>query len=163
MNMAKMKSCDCCLSHKSDIEEREWGRMLRLCATCRKQGRAKVLARIQARGADAPTAGAPATAEGVERARGAAAAGGDRDAIDGSTQNPPAPEPAAPRRRRSDPKERKPTVAAAIRALVDQGKTNAEIWAAIQPAFGLADDKRWYPAWYRRQYARKRGVAQAEG
>lgn len=42
-----------------------------------------------------------------------------------------------------------------IKSLILGGKTNAEIWGIIQPAFNMADDKRHYPAWYRSQMKRK--------
>ena len=47
-----------------------------------------------------------------------------------------------------------PTIAGRIRELVAKGKSNAEIWAVIQPEFDIADDKRWYPSWYRGKFAR---------
>lgn len=46
------------------------------------------------------------------------------------------------------------TVAAVVRELVQQGKSNAEIWAIIQPKFQLNGGKRHYPAWYRAEMKR---------
>lgn len=47
------------------------------------------------------------------------------------------------------------TVSDEIRRLIKAGRTNAEIWAEVQPRFGLADNKRHYPAWYRSELRRR--------
>lgn len=47
------------------------------------------------------------------------------------------------------------TIAQTVRALVGQGKSNADIWAELQRRFGLGEDKKWYPAWYRASMKRK--------
>lgn len=47
------------------------------------------------------------------------------------------------------------TVSSFIRSLIQAGKTNAEIWAEVQPKFNLADSKKNYPAWYRSEMNRK--------
>ena len=50
-----------------------------------------------------------------------------------------------------------------VRNLIAEGKTNAEIWAVIQPQFRLRDDQRHYPAWYRRHLKRReRKIKDAE-
>ena len=49
----------------------------------------------------------------------------------------------------------KPTIADTVRAMVRAGKSNAEIWATIQPQFELTEDKKYYPRWYRNQMKRK--------
>lgn len=154
--MAK-KTCECCEKPKTNLKTKTWnGRTLLLCETCQKRGSTNVLGRIQAREA--------------------AAAGPDEVEVKGpatEVQNPPAAGPELeaekPAKKAKAPKEPKPervTVASTIRGLVDEGKTNAEIWAVIQPRFTLSDDKRWYPSWYRNQYANKKKAAEgakAEG
>lgn len=47
------------------------------------------------------------------------------------------------------------TIAGVVRKMVREGKSNGEIWAAIQPRFKLTADKKWYPAWYRAEMRRK--------
>lgn len=42
------------------------------------------------------------------------------------------------------------------RAMITDGKTNAEVWAVIQPRFNLTDAQKHYPSWYRS--AMKRGA-----
>ena len=54
-----------------------------------------------------------------------------------------------------EPKETKDTVANCIRECIAEGWDNAEIWAHIQPAYELSDDKLWYPGWYRKSFERK--------
>lgn len=59
---------------------------------------------------------------------------------------------------KAKPKDRKAegeTVSDVARRLIREGKTNAEVWAIIQPQFSLNDKKRGYPAWYRCQLRRK--------
>ena len=43
-----------------------------------------------------------------------------------------------------------------VRSMIAAGKTNAEIWAVIQPRFNLTDKQKNYPSWYRS--AMKRGA-----
>jgi hypothetical protein len=55
-------------------------------------------------------------------------------------------------------KSRKPagdTVSAVARALILAGKTNQEVWIALQKQFNLDDGKRSYPGWYRSEVKRK--------
>lgn len=40
------------------------------------------------------------------------------------------------------------------RALILEGKTNAEVWAVIKDEFKLSDNKKHYPAWYRSEQKR---------
>jgi hypothetical protein len=47
------------------------------------------------------------------------------------------------------------TVTSAATELLLAGKTNAEVWAAIQAEFQLDDSKKHYPNWYRNQLRRK--------
>jgi hypothetical protein len=49
----------------------------------------------------------------------------------------------------------KRTVSAVCRAMIVDGKTNAEIWAVIKEEFKLGDNKKHYPAWYRSEAKRK--------
>jgi hypothetical protein len=151
-HMAKTKTCDCCLMPRTDLKEKAWGdRDMLLCATCAKAGRAKVMARVVARAAE------------VERAKDAAAAVGDREAvraIDEAAREPKAEAPAKPKRRAKEPKAPRVTVGGTIRELHAAGKSNADIWAAIQPQFGLSADKKWYVSWYLWQ-ARKKAEAGA--
>lgn len=53
------------------------------------------------------------------------------------------------------PKVRKVTCTSVSEELIMAGKTNAEVWAVIQPQFNLDDKKKGYPAWYRMNLARK--------
>lgn len=53
------------------------------------------------------------------------------------------------------------TIADKVRELVDAGQTNSQIWSVIQPMFHLADDKKYYPAWYRAAMKRKAARASA--
>lgn len=53
------------------------------------------------------------------------------------------------------------SLSATIRGLILKGLDNAAIWAEVQPAFGLDDKKRHYPAWYRGQM-RRAGVLPKE-
>lgn len=144
------KTCACCTNPKPNLKAKNWGgSTLLLCETCVKAGSKKVLERIAKR---APVAEEPKTK--VEEPA--------------KAEEPKAVEPEAkvekPAKKAKAPKEPKAgrvTVASTIRALVDQGKTNVEIWAIIQSQFSLSDDKRWYPSWYRNQYANKKKAAEA--
>jgi hypothetical protein len=143
--MAKTKTCDCCLKPKDDLQKKQWdGRDLLLCATCAKAGRAKVAARLAAR-----------AAEDVERAKDV----GDREAV--REPSPPAAGPAKPKRRASEPKAPRVTVGGTIRELHAAGRTNPEIWAIVQPQFELSDDKKWYVSWYLWQARKKAEAAEA--
>jgi hypothetical protein len=53
------------------------------------------------------------------------------------------------------PKVRKISCTSVSEDLIMAGKTNAEIWAVIQPQFNLDNGKKGYPAWYRMNLARK--------
>lgn len=117
--MAK-KTCECCGKTKGDLETKEWGHALLLCGTCRKQGRAKVLARV----------GEPAKQEEPKAEH----------------RSPPAAEPA--KRKAKEPKPPRVSIGGTIRELHAAGKTNDEIWAVIQPQFSMADTKKWYVSWY---------------
>ena len=56
-------------------------------------------------------------------------------------------------------KPKRASVADEFRELIKAGKTNAEVWAIMQPRHNLPDSKKGYPAWYRADMARKnRGV-----
>lgn len=135
--MPKTRTCECCGNPKADLERREWGRTLLVCGTCRKQGRSKVLARVESRAA-------PASEPAAEETTGAQA-----------------PEPAKRGRKApAEPKAPRTTIGGTIRDLHAAGKTNAEVWAIVQPQFGLDDGKKWYVSWYLWQ-ARKK--AEAEG
>jgi hypothetical protein len=45
----------------------------------------------------------------------------------------------------------KRTVSSVARELIVAGKTNDEVWSALQKEFKLDDSKKSYPAWYRRE------------
>ena len=51
--------------------------------------------------------------------------------------------------------ERKTTVGAVCRELITKGKTNAEIWAVIEPRFSMPAKRKYFPAWYRFDMKRK--------
>lgn len=53
------------------------------------------------------------------------------------------------------PKTEKVTVSSRSRDLIRKGMTNPQVFAALQKEFGLSDDKKWYPCWYRNQMRRK--------
>lgn len=132
-----MNHCDCCgKDNRKGLTSKVWGTdTIQVCGACQKAGWKK---RMAGRKADrvAPSEAPPAG----EPSRQAEA-------------------PAKPAKKAKA--ERKETCASAIRALVRKGKTNPEIWAVVQGAFGLSDDKKWYPGWYRAQMVRK-GELKAE-
>lgn len=136
------KTCDCCLKPKADVETKEWGRTLSLCGSCRKQGRTKVLARVEAREAK----GEPPPVH---------------DAAPPAAQEPKAaaPTPEKPKRSRrtspGEPKARKPSVSSTVKELCEAGKSNEQIWPVIKERFSLPDEHKWYVAWYRRHHQRK--------
>jgi hypothetical protein len=47
------------------------------------------------------------------------------------------------------------TITSVATKLLLAGKTNAEVWAVIQPQFQLDDGKKGYPSWYRNQLKKK--------
>lgn len=47
------------------------------------------------------------------------------------------------------------SIGSTVRSLIEAGKTNAEIWPIIKKQFNLDDNKKWYPAWYRSDQARR--------
>ena len=49
----------------------------------------------------------------------------------------------------------KRSVSSTARELIIAGKTNEEVWKALQAEFKLGDDKKGYPAWYRADCKRK--------
>jgi len=49
------------------------------------------------------------------------------------------------------------TVSSVARELILAGKTNDEVWKALQSEFQLADSKKGYPCWYRADL-RKKGL-----
>jgi len=151
--MAKTtKICECCTNPKPNLKAKEWGgSTLMLCETCVKAGSKKVLERIAKR---APVAEEPVKVEEPVKAEEPKAAEPE------AKVEKPAKKAKAPKAK--EPKAERVTVASTIRALVDQGKSNVEIWAVIQPQFGLDDDKRWYPGWYRNDYRKKVAAAAAK-
>lgn len=52
-------------------------------------------------------------------------------------------------------KEPRVTMSSIARALILEGKTNAEVWAIIQPQFNLDSKKSYYPGWWRFELRRK--------
>ena len=72
--------------------------------------------------------------------------------------------PAAPAKRAAKQaktkvaKTERRTVSSVARALIRAGKTNEQVFKALQQEFKLADEKRSYPAWYRSDL-RRRGEA----
>jgi hypothetical protein len=51
------------------------------------------------------------------------------------------------------------TVSQLARKLIKDGLTNSEIWAKLKEQFNLADNKRYYPAWYRAESRKQQGQA----
>lgn len=47
------------------------------------------------------------------------------------------------------------TVASFMRDLIRKGKTNEQIFSAAKRKFGIGEEKKHYPAWYRAQLKRK--------
>tara|TARA_R110000868_G_scaffold403261_1_gene680373 strand:- start:54 stop:485 length:432 start_codon:yes stop_codon:yes gene_type:complete len=63
-----------------------------------------------------------------------------------------AKEPRADRREADpapDAKHKREGISATARALIADGKTNAEVWEVLQARFDLDKSKRHYPTWYR--------------
>ena len=50
--------------------------------------------------------------------------------------------------------KREGTVSAVARQLILSGKSNADVWAALQAQFKLDDSKKHYAAWYRAELRR---------
>jgi hypothetical protein len=50
---------------------------------------------------------------------------------------------------------RKPTVASVAKELILAGKTNEQAFAALAKQFGLTDEKKHYPGWYRSALVRE--------
>ncbi len=48
------------------------------------------------------------------------------------------------------------SIGSVVRDLVKAGKDNDAIWKAIKAQFKLDDTKKWYPAWYRADVARRK-------
>lgn len=69
----------------------------------------------------------------------------------------------APAKAAAPAKEKKPTIAARVRELVNQGLDNATIWKMVQPEFGIEDRHRGMVSWYRNDMLRrqKREAARA--
>jgi len=69
---------------------------------------------------------------------------------------------AKPAKAKDLPWERKPegmTVSQLARKLIRDGLTNAEIWVKLKEQFSLADNKRYYPAWYRAEFCKQEAKA----
>ena len=47
------------------------------------------------------------------------------------------------------------SVAGFMKGLIVAGKTNAEVWTLAQAKFDLPDEKKSYPAWYRRDLTKR--------
>jgi len=74
----------------------------------------------------------------------------------------PAPKAAAkPAKAAPAPKAPKRTVSSVARDLIRAGKSNEEVFAALQAEFKLGADKKSYPAWYRSDLKRKGEVIPA--
>lgn len=52
------------------------------------------------------------------------------------------------------PTKARVTVASFMRDLISKGKTNEEVFAAAKRRFGIGDEKKHYPGWYRSQLKR---------
>lgn len=48
------------------------------------------------------------------------------------------------------------TISSTARKLIEEGKTNKQVWVVIKEMFKLSDDKRHYPSWFRCQLKRKK-------
>lgn len=46
------------------------------------------------------------------------------------------------------------TISSTARRLIEEGKTNKQVWVVIKEMFKLGDDKRHYPSWFRCQLKR---------
>jgi len=55
-------------------------------------------------------------------------------------------------------KQPKRTVSSVCRTLIAEGKTNEEVWEAVRLLFDLPDTKKSYPAWYRADMKKKKGL-----
>ncbi|MGC3997496.1 MAG: hypothetical protein QM767_08370 [Anaeromyxobacter sp.] len=60
-----------------------------------------------------------------------------------------APAPAAKPASAPAPKAERATRAGLAYALIQQGKSNVEVWAALRAAFDMPDHHSYYPVWYR--------------
>jgi len=47
------------------------------------------------------------------------------------------------------------TVSGVMRGMIIEGKSNSEIWESCKVRFGLGDEKKGYPGWYRSQLRRQ--------
>lgn len=56
-------------------------------------------------------------------------------------------------------KEKAETVASFMRRLITEGKTNEEVFTAAVAKFGIGEEKKHYPSWYRCQLRRSEKVA----
>lgn len=54
-----------------------------------------------------------------------------------------------------EPKEKKATVSSRAREMIIAGASSDEVWKMMQDEFGLGDDKKSYPNWYRRECVKK--------
>ena len=59
-------------------------------------------------------------------------------------------------------KEKTVTLASFMRGLIEAGKNNDEVFAAAVKEFGIGDEKKHYPSWYRSEMKRKSNAARAE-
>lgn len=56
-------------------------------------------------------------------------------------------------------KEPRVTVASFMRDLIKGGKSNEEVFAAAQKKFGIGEEKKHYPSWYRCEMRRSANAA----
>lgn len=56
-------------------------------------------------------------------------------------------------------KELRVTVASFMRDLIKGGKSNEEVFAAAQKKFGIGEEKKHYPSWYRCEMRRSANAA----
>lgn len=59
------------------------------------------------------------------------------------------------------PTKARVTVASFMRDLISKGKTNEQVFAAAQKRFGIGDEKKHYPGWYRAQLKRTKASRKA--
>ena len=59
------------------------------------------------------------------------------------------PAPAPEKKTPAAPKPERQTRSGLAYTLIQEGKTNAEVWAALRAAFDMPENHSYYPSWYR--------------
>jgi len=71
----------------------------------------------------------------------------------GTRKKAPKPEKKAKKLEKKEVKGREGSLASRIRELILKGKSNAEVYAALESELG--ESKKWFPGWYRADMRRK--------